>query len=171
MAVTFTSIERTGYTTWRFEWGGAAPYSVYLDGLLVAVTSQTWWDVTVGAGQVAQFEVIDDGSDPEPGYPGWLTLQWPAVEDAEEYWVQEYADSAWATRGVITRSGASWYRWETDYLDDESTAQWRVVPYAEGEIAGTPLAWSAAMVRLPDVPQVSYSYDNSTATVTISESS
>jgi hypothetical protein len=170
MAVTFTSIERTGYTTWRFEWAGSAPYAVYIDGLLVATTTQTWWEVEVGANQVAQFEVIDDGSEPQPGYPGWLTLQWPAVEDAEEYWVQEYVNSSWVTRGVITRTGGSWYRWETDYLDDETTAQWRVVPYAEGDIAGGPLSWSAAIVRIPGIPQVDYAYDSGTTKITISES-
>lgn len=119
-------------------------------------------------GDSLQFEVLDKAcSIPSLAFPGRATLNWRAQTDATEYRVEEYVSAAWTERQVIPANGSGSYVWQSRWLEDETTHQFRVVPVNSAGNDGTPLAFSMLLVRIPDVPRVTYTYNATTDKVTI----
>lgn len=175
MAVTFTESRivsaSAGLTTWHFAWTSDQEdptYYLYQDGQLIAVTQQAWRYVVVASSERFLFEVLDDAeATPTVGYPGRVNVTWTSVEGAYGYSVQEYVDGGWPQRQKIKDNGEAWFSFQSRYLEDVTTHQFRVVPeFGEG-IEGRPLNFTVLMVRRPDGPDLTYTYDDETHKVTI----
>jgi len=181
MAVTYTSY-RVGAGEWRIAWTsdlGSPPtdlYRIYQNGALVA--SDVFveeWVVYVQAGESLVFEVLDDADlEPSTAFPGRLTIGWRRVASATaSYRVEEYVGGEWVERYTVADDGSEWFNWESRYLEDVTTHQFRVVPVGENGNDGTPIAFATLMVRHPDSPITDdnvddkFSYDSGTNKVTI----
>jgi hypothetical protein len=173
VTVTFEEPLRLARNCWRLQWTSteATPsYRVYVDGALVQSGARDWIDIPVGVGDTPVVEVFDDESTPTEGaFPGWLLLFWQSASGVESYRIEEYSGGDWVARRTLLADGRLYYRYRTAVLADDTTHQWRVVP-VQGGNDGTPLSFSALVVRHPDAPTASYSYDAGTGLVTVTVS-
>lgn len=146
----------------RIDWTttGADDYYVYLDGVLAATVSRLWYQFTLATGEQVQIEVCDSSSDvPATAYPGNALITWQRDSEASYYIVQQYVDSAWTTVRTVQDTGVPYYQYRSAFLDDCTTHQFRVVPVDANEIQGTPKEFTFLMVRYPDAPSATYTYD------------
>jgi len=173
MTVTVNQPSPINATTWRITWSSDLTdpeYRIYQDGLLAATTGAEEWIATVPAGEALLLEILDDPDEtPTTAYPGKITIGWWAVSGAASYRVDEYIEGAWTARATLLETGLGYYRWDSRYLEDVTTHQFRVVPITAFGNDGAAAVFSVLMVRHPDVPSVAYTYDEDTAIITISE--
>lgn len=173
MAVTILERRSVGPTAWRLTWeSDATPpvvYRIYIDGILVSKTTQTYRTFEMSLGDQLQVEIRDDDTAPIYAYPGKLLLTWEPVSGADKYNIQEYSGSAWTLRGVVQSSGKTYYSFYTPTLADCETHQWRILPIGADGAEGTAKTFSVFMVRRPDPPTITATYDDETykATVTV----
>lgn len=165
MSVTYAAPLQLAANTWRLTWSSSlgvpgvafAGYRIFKNGVQVGEeTTAEQLDVTLQAGESLVIEVLDDADEePSTGFPGRITLGWGPVEPASsirEYKVQEYVSAVWTTRKLVTEDGSPFYRFESRYLEDDTTHQFRVIPVGVNGNDGTALSFSALMVRHPDQP-------------------
>lgn len=156
-----------------FEWESdqASPtYYLYIDARLAETTTRTWKQLDVARGEVIQFDVFDESvSQPDPAYPSRALIAWDAVTDAVSYRIDQYVDSTWSELVLLRDTGATYYRYLTAVLDDDTSYLFRVVPIAENNIEGIAREVSLFMIRRPNPPDVTYAYNATSATITIDE--
>lgn len=171
MAVTYESTRTTGFTsvllTYSSDLGGTPLFYLYQNGVLVSITTATQWTFTVEAGVQIQIEVFDADTTPSAVYPGRMTLTWDEAAATSHYVIEEFVDAAWTERAQVVDQGESYFSWVSRFLEDVTSHQFRVTPVGTNGVAGPQRAFTALMVRYPDVPDVSYTYDSDTAKVTI----
>ena len=126
--------------------------------------------VTVGAMASLSVFVSDDSADaPSEVCPGRMTLRWWASETpaAGYYSIEEYVAGEWVERAKVLDNGAGYFTWQSRWLEDVTTHQFRVVAAGADENQAAAVTVSGFVVRYPDPPDVTYTYDDSTNTVTI----
>ena len=171
MAEVDISSQATGPDSYRIYWESTDPDAIYYvckDGILLGNTQQTYFLVSLAAGECAHINVYDDAEDvPDDGYPGTIMLFWDAVDDATAYRVERYLDGEWATAARFTATAETYYRYASPFLADGTEHQFRIV--AVGVNDGTPRLVTALMVRRPDPPDVEHTYDSETGDLTVDE--
>jgi len=171
MTVTIATPEQIDAQNWRVTWTSDVEdptYYVRRDGELIATTSQTAMFFFVESGESLSLEVLDDADEvAAAGYPGRITLTWGDVAATDHYRVEEYVAAAWTLRTTVTDDGSKYFTWNSRYLEDCTTHQFRIIPVGTNGNQGTALTLTVLMVRHPDVPDVTYSYDSGDAKVTI----
>lgn len=161
---------QTGPYTFRFTYGStltSPTYYRYINGELVDSTTAEFFEVTIEPGETIQFSVFDDPDDvPPTAYCGRVRLQWRTVDGATEYLIQHYEGGAWVTKGTVEdEQGATDLSYLTGMQDDDTVHQFQIVPVGVNE--GTPRTISILVVRHPDAPDASYSYNGLTGVVTV----
>lgn len=173
MSVTITSAVQTGPESYRVTYTSSLSeptYYLYQDGTLVAVTELTSWTFIVPMGESLNVEILDDPDElPQAAFPGRLTLAWEGSDSVEYYRIDEYVSETWTERARIYDTGVLYYSWQTRFLEDVTSHQFRIVPIGMNGNEGALKAFTVLMVRHPTPPSVSYAYDSETAKVTISE--
>lgn len=148
-------------------------YSVYREGKLIdLITCNGIGSVylTIGVGESPFVEVFRTGERlPRKAYPGHLDLNWMAVGGAEAYRIQKLNGIIWTTVADINETGLGAFIYLTDWLSDGDVHQFRMLPIDAANNVGTALEHDVLMVRHPDVPNVSYSYDSDTGKITVEE--
>lgn len=172
MAVTINQTDQTGPTTWKVTFssdlGGTPVFSLYQNGVLITTTTATEWTFTVADLTSSIIEIFDDATSPATYYPGRMTLAWDAPPEATDYYlIEQKVASVWTERARIYDRGESYFSWNTLYLDDVTTHEFRVSPIGANGVTGQIRLFTALMVRYPDIPNVTYTYDSGTAKVTI----
>lgn len=157
MAISSVTGTWVGSTSWRISWTAGAGESadVYVDGVLVVSTNAT--DCIVGLDDSAVVDVVLAGTEPAEAFPRRLTLAWAGDADAAEYRIEEYVGTTWTWRQTVANDGRAYFSWKTRVLEDETTHQFRITPYDAAGNAGTAETLSTLMVRVPDVPSVTWS--------------
>jgi hypothetical protein len=150
-------------------------FRLYQDGRRVLTFSSAnqsaTANVTVGANQTHFFEVLDSGARPKIAYPGVFTLHWLGVSGARSYLVEELVSAAWTERATLFSSARA-FSWDTRFLEDDAVHSFRVRAYDAAGNPSTALSFTGRMVRRPDVPNVSITYNGAgTPTLTIAEAS
>jgi len=159
--VPFTT-DRTPPVDIRVCVNGAVVNQYTLDGTADSVRVQCQ------PGEGIALEILDsEAAILSPAFPGRLTLNWTAVTSAKSYRVEEYVAAVWTERETITARGETAFSWETRWLENQTTFQFRVIPITAGGTEGTALTYSALMVRADEVPDVTYTYAAGTGKVTI----
>lgn len=163
-----------GFGAWRLVWASdETVFRIYRDGLLIGTTRGRTFHVAAPAGEFPVFEVLDDAEgEPQRAYPGRLILGWYARMDespaAESYLVQERINDEWVTRQTVRNDGrTAFHRFTTRVLEDAQEHTFRIVPIAASQNAGMPLEFVTLLVRVPDPPQATFTYDANDGTVTI----
>ncbi len=171
--LTITPVAGDG-AVYRLSWSttltaAEVTFYVYRDGVLEGRTQARSWDAASTDGESPVYEVFDDAAaKPAFAWPGHATLCWYAAAGADYYLVEQFVGGAWAEAARVPDDGAGYFLWRSRPLADSTTRQFRVTPVGENGNAGATHAFSLLMVRVPDVPAVSYAYSPGTGAVTIS---
>lgn len=149
----------------RISWTAtsATSYYVYLDATLAAVVNRTWHQFTIGEGEQVQVEVCDSVSDvPATAYPGNALITWQRDSEAATYLIQQYVTGSWTTLRTIPDLGIPYFQYRSEFLTDCTSHQFRIVPVSASGIQGTPKEFTFQMVRYPDAPEATFTYDADT---------
>ena len=170
MSVTIEQPQRVGPGAWRITWSSDLSdptFYVYRDGRLIATTALTSLVFTIAAGESPVIEVFDDAATlPSTAFPGRVTLAWYAIAAVDHYRIDEYVASVWTQRRRIRDDGSGYFRWRSRFLKDVTSHQFRVVPVGTNGNAGTATSFTVLMVRHPDPPNLTTSYDSGTRQLT-----
>lgn len=167
MSVTITAIDRLDDAFYLVSFSSTLPapvFYIFVDGVLSS--TQAGGSYVAPAGAVV--EVLDDpATAAQPAFPAVLVLGWVDDADAAAYRIEQKIGGLWTA--VVTRhnTGEPWQSYATGPLEDGSTQEWRIIPLDAAGNDGSGASFVSLMVRYPDVPDVAYSYDNGTGTVTV----
>lgn len=172
--VTTLTVASLGGGAFRLDWASdlAAPtFYVYRDGVLATTTTRTSLVVGAADGESPLYEVLDDAAAvPGAAYPAYALLAWYASAGAAGYRVEELdlPTGLWTERTSFTDEGGNYYVYRSRYLEDATTHRFRVTPLGANGNAGTPADFVVLMVRVPDAPAASFTYNGAgTPTVTV----
>lgn len=172
MAVTIEAPVAAGGGSWRLNWSStlsSPTFYVWRDGQLVAVTSAVTMIFWVAPGESLVIEVFDSATEtPSSAYPGRLTLAWERSAATDYYRIDLYTGGQWVEQARVFDTGAFYYSWKTDWLDDVTQYRYRAVPIGVNGNAGASREFSVLMVRTPDEPSIAYGYSAVTNKVTVS---
>lgn len=159
--VTFNQPEQLDASTWLVSWSSdltpPVTFWIYVDGQLIATTTASSWTFSSPIGVI---EVLDTSTPPADAYPSKAILTWNGVAGAQTYLVQEYVESAWVNRAsIVPKNGQTYFAWTSGILADSQTHQFQVLAVGVNQNDGTAASLNLLMVRNPDPPDVSFTYD------------
>lgn len=154
--------------TFSSDLGGTPTFFIYVDGKLVSEQQHTDYIVYLSAGHSPHIMILDalDAEHIER-FPGRIMAQWSDTAATDHYRLEEFISAAWVLRAKIPDLGESLFKWFTRYLEDVATHQIRLIPVGTNGNQGTAISVGILMVRFPDIPDVSYTYNSGDAKVTI----
>ena len=174
MSLIFTDILKLGARAWRYEWAATTgPYRVYVNGAEFAIQDETFFIPIETAATTIEppvVEVLDanDSSTPETLlHPGRAILQWRGQAVAVHYRIEEFVGAAWVAREEVPETGSGYLQFTTTFLDDVTSALWRIIPVDEFLNEGSPAAFDIFIVRRPDAPDLTYTYSGVTGDLTV----
>ncbi len=154
------------------------PFTVWLDDIRVATLREEhqlgglYWTI-VDTDQTGILTVMQGMGPPPMPYPARVTLAWYRSDGAHHYRVDQYVDDAWEMVDRIPGARYHWVRhgwyltWRSARLHDAAQVRYRVVPEAAQHSPGAAVELETLMVRHPDPPAPTYSYDDETGLVTV----
>jgi len=184
MAITAYTLTRLGEVTTvtvTSDLAGTIYYHWYTDGCYVGGGQSASRSFYLGLSDQTRVEVVDTNDadfDPVAGAPaGWparRTLWWVrSIEaDVASYRVEQKLGAGdWSTLAIVHDRPEAWdYAVMTDRLDDLSDYTWRVVPVDAAGNDGTPFTIGPEqIVRTPDAPNFTITFDAGTTKVTFAE--
>ena len=177
MASSITSITKPAAYHWQYTWSGTAPFYVYSAGELVLdATTLTTWIFQGDSNTEPPVVEVRDSTEAESTIsqivnPQYAIFQWYQASNAAQYVVQESSTdggaTVWTTRRTLFEDGSEYYTFQTPVLDDVTTATWRVAA-VDTQSNYTVIQYQVFMVRNPDPPEITLSYDNGTGLLTVS---
>jgi hypothetical protein len=155
----------------------------FVDGEWVGVTrDDPSYALRVAPGEQLRVECVDtndadadpDSLAPADQAPATRLLWWvrSLATDLDHYRVeQQAAGGDWELLATVAHDGRTWsYEHRTGRLTDLTAYAWRVVPVDRAGNHGTPVATEAeTIVRTPDAPEFTISFDAETGRVTYAE--
>lgn len=181
MAITSTTTTRLGHVTTVTVISNLTPpvwYHWYVDGSWVGRTSSGSRQFWLADGEQARIEVADTTNpDYDPianapvDYPAVRTLWWLRSLETGivEYLIeQKIGAGAWTEIARVRADETRWaYRYLTDRLTDLTTYEWRVSGVdAAGNLGTTLSVGSELIVRRPEVPNFTATFNAGPTTVT-----
>lgn len=174
VTVTVTSDQIAEDVTVYYHW--------YVNGAYVGETVLASRDFYLAPGELARVECVDTlDADYDPlaaapvGYPARRTLWWirSTATDVDVYVVDQQKDGGnWTELGRLRISDAWSYSFLTPPLDDLSEYTWRITPVDTAGNEGSALTIGPEdVVRTPDAPNFTVTFDEGTTRVTIAEAS
>jgi len=172
MAVMLVSSQQVDANVWRLEWSSDLPsptFYLYANGTLLAITTATVHYAVVQPGTYLLFEVFDDESEtPTENWPDSAVLSWASLPNVAHYLIRQYVGEEWIEVGRVYPNPQGDCRYQSAPLADSTEHRFRCVAVAPNGRESAARDWTILMVRRPDVPALSYTYDDETTTVTIS---
>ncbi len=173
MSVKINNVTVTGLNSVLIEYEStesSPTYYIYLDGNLIDITESAEYELGVNINENYILEILDSADEsPMQVFPGKIRLNWFASDDVKYYFVDEYINESWKTRKRLNDNGG-YMEFESRFLEDSQNHTFRITPVGINGNEGQAKQFTTLCVRHPDVPDVSYSYDDETAKITISES-
>lgn len=167
---------RTGSYSVKYDWAGTAPFDVWQDGVkILNQTTATTYTAQTTDGTTNPLPAVEvlDSTDTEVAqskqFSPLVKFQWRGQSDASYYQVQQYVDAEWTAKAMVKENGTGYYSYESIPLTDDTTAEFRVVPYDIRGYAGLPLPITHTIVRNPPPPAVAYAYSAGTGLLTVSD--
>lgn len=162
----------SGVNTFRVKYSSDAvdpTFTIYRDGKFLKTTKETELDIYVEKGEGAVLDITDDDSDPEEAYSGTAIFGWNATPATDYYKIEEYFESAWVERAQVVDDDSGYFTWESRFLEDVTIHEFKITPVGDNGNEGTAIEPNIFMVRHPDVPEVTFTYDSGTNKFTIAE--
>ncbi len=177
MTVSILSMTLASPFAWLITWESDTPgatFSVYIDGVLAARGSMTEIRVPV-SGRSPVIEIRDDAADPTKHPSDRVRIQWRASTMAggepgdgiDHYRVEQWVDPDWVEQARVLEEGLGYYAWTSGPLADGQSFSFRVVAVADIGAESTEAELDTLMVRLPDPPAVTATWDAGDGEVTI----
>ena len=171
--VTIQSLKQVGINALLVEYSSDLPtptFYIYIDGILVTQTNQTEYMLLVSSTDNIIIEILDTAAAvPTEVFPGRIRLGWFWSDNTDYYRIDEYIASVWTER-VKIKDNTGYMDWQSRFLEDEQSHQFRLVPIGTNGNEGVAKEVTILMIRHPDTPDVSYAYSDSTNKVTITAS-
>jgi len=173
MAITSTTYTQLDPSTFKVTWVSSLTtptYYVYLDGVLVETIERTWTFVNIPPGETLDFQVYDDSATiPDEAYSGRFVFNWYNQDtDIVSFEVAIYQSGSYTVLDSIPVSSLEhYYQYKSSYLSNETEYQFRITPIGYNQARGVPVYIAQTMVRLPDPPDASYSYDVGSQILTV----
>lgn len=157
---------------------GTIYYHWYIDGAYIASTMSPAYSFYLAEDECVRVTCIDTNNasydaiaNAPAGYPARRSLWWVRSIDSDvsHYRVEQNKDAAgWTEIGIVHHDDTQWsYSFLTEPLTDLSSYQWRVYPVDAAGNDGTVITLGAeTVVRTPDAPDFTISFDGDTDTVT-----
>jgi hypothetical protein len=173
MAVTIDTIKRLSATSIELyvssDISGAVFY-VWKNADLVCTSQGNRIVVSISSGETPVISVFDSATEkPENIFPSRITLGWYKAADTETYRIEKYSGSEWVNVAEVKDISKQFYIWKSEIISDGEEVQFRIIPVGRNGNDGTAKVFNVLMVRVPDVPDVNYSYSSSTQKITITE--
>ncbi len=170
--ITSTTLISLQPTVWKLSWTSDQvdpTFFVYRDGLLWDTLTNTEITFFVDPSQTPVFDVFDSINDsPGLAFPGQAVLNWDATPDTKEYRVEEFIAAVWELQKIITDEGQGYFRFQSRWLEDVTSHQFRVIAVGNNANLSTAKLLTVFMVRNPDPPRTTFAYDGAgPKTVTI----
>lgn len=141
-------------------------YYWYQDGALLEVGARPFRQFDLVDGESVSIEVFDTGATaPAVGLPGRITLQWDAVTGATAYRVDTYNGATWDEGRRQSAGAASHFRYQSSVLADCEDHKFGIVPIGVNEGARREI--TVHMIRKPDQPTGTFSYNAGTGVLTV----
>jgi len=162
---------------------GTVYFHWYLDGVCVASGTLASHCFALPVGRSARLAVIDTtDADFDPvanapdGWPAWRSLFWVRSLDSgvDYYRIDQKLDAGdWSAVGRVAAVAGQWsYSYETGQLADLGTYTWRIVPVDAAGNDGTPTEIGPEkIVRTPDAPEFTATFDEGSTKVTFAAAS
>jgi hypothetical protein len=170
MAVTLQEPVQVGPNAYRLTWSSELSdpvFRIYRNGVLVTQTRATSWVFHMPPKETHDIEIFDDAAEvSRGGRAPSVALQWVPVAGAEDYLVEQFITGEWTPVGVVQEVGATQNSLLIDALADVTTHDFRVTA-RNPRGASTPATVDFTLVRTPDAPEVSMTYDDGTKKVTV----
>ena len=170
--VTIESLTKIGMYSWRLKYSSDLEdpiFYIYLDGVIIAETPQTQYDIAINMNESSVIEVLDDpDTQPMQIFPGKVRLGWFFVEGTDYYRIDEYIGSEWVERYRMPENNG-YLSWQSRFLEDNQTHIFRITPVGTNGNEGTAKQFAVLMCRRPDVPDVTYTYDEEEGDITITQ--
>lgn len=172
MTVTMNDLEQVSQDTFKISWTTTETdplFYIYKNGKLYRKTYDTEIIVTLDGDESPVYEVFDNAtSRPSDFFPDRVKLNWWCTESGVDYFeVAEFVSGAWVVREKIYTNGGVYYDYLSRVLEDCQVHTFRITPYGTNGNAGTEILRSVLMVRYPDVPDASFTYDSGTGKITV----
>lgn len=159
---------------WVVNWISThpGPFYVYVDGEHVLTTRSKSARILAEAAY-GEHPIIDVAT--TPGFAPALVrsarmeLKWDADPDAEHYNIEQWSGSAWTKIAEQPRGNADQEVYRTAPLGDDALHRFRVKSVKPNQTPSTGTEFSKFVVRAPDPPSVTLSYNDGAGTVTVSE--
>ena len=181
--MSITSIETTRFgnvthVVATSDLGGTVYFHWYVDGAWLGMSLGGEWDLFLPLGDQARVECIDTNdadfdaiAGAPAGWPARRTLWWvrSLAEDCDQYRVEQKLGAGdWSTVAIVHQEPNRWeFSVLTDRLDDLADYTWRIVPVDLAGNDGTPIEIGPErIVRTPDSPNYTISFDTETTKVT-----
>jgi hypothetical protein len=159
-------------TAWRIRWTSDLPtpvtFRVFIEGVLVSGDAGLIsddgtgeWILFIPPGEFPFFEVLDTPCLPSLAFSGHIDLQWYGFGN-QSYRVEKYIGGNWTMQETIPDDSRGYYTWRTPWLEDVTIHEYQIVPVSLSGNDGTPLSLVCLMVRHPDSPAVTATYNGST---------
>lgn len=160
---------------------GTVYYHWYIDGAYVARTTSPVWTLHLEVGEQVRIDCNDSNSstydavaNAPDGYPARRTLWWVRANDSSvvKYLVQQKLGAgSWTSIGTVYQDNDTWgHKLLTPRLDDLGSYTWQVIPVDAAGNQGTALTIGPeTIVRVPDAPDYTISFDSGTDKVTFTE--
>jgi hypothetical protein len=158
--------------------GGTVYFFWYLNGAFIGMTTGSSQTIALGPGDQGRIDALDS-NDPDfdfvanapAGYPARRTLVFVRSLDADvdRYKIEQQQNGgSWALLGYVPQDDSKWnYEVLSPRLADLTTYAWRVTPIDIAGNTGTPATIAAEyIVRTPDAPDFSASFNPATSKVT-----
>jgi hypothetical protein len=178
MAYALTAISHIGTNAWQYEYTGTAPFEIQEKGRtrLSEITSTIYQVSNSDDEEPPVYEIFDSTETPANSqgklHPTFARLQWrgnmSVSDNTSHYRIEQYISSTWTVVQRLANFGLRYYSYESEALDDNTTHQFRIIPVDSQENDGPALQFDIDMVRNPDVPSISTSYDSGTGDLTVS---
>ena len=153
----------------------------YLDGVWQAVSTSNQYSFVIAPGEQARVECIAtntvdlDYIANAPNTPAARVALWwirSTDTDIKEYKVEQQKDGGdWSTIATVAYQAGAWdYRITSPRLDDLGSYAWRVSSVdAAGNVGTATTLTARTIVRTPDAPEFTATFDDGTTKVTFAE--
>ena len=173
MAISSTTYTQIDPSTFKVEWVSSLTsptYYVYLDSVLVETIERSWTFVNVPPGETLDFQVFDSSSNaPDEAFAGRFVFSWYNQDTViVNFEVAMYQSGSYVVLDTVqVTSLEHYYQYKSAYLNNETEYKFRITPIGLNQARGVPVYITQTLVRRPDPPKASYTYDVGLQSLTV----
>lgn len=144
-------------------------FRIYRNGKKIATTIHETHHVVVDSFDRADFEVLDDDSDPAYNVPYKGTIWWYGNPLVAHYLIEWWQDPDWVEQAEVFETGEPVYRWQTPVLPNNEESMFRIRAFDPAGNESAPLVLTKFVARRPEKTEWTWTYSSVTGKVTVDD--